>query len=1793
MATEKEEKKNQEYDASSITALEGLEAVRLRPAMYIGSTGDIGLHHLVYEVVDNSVDEALAGYCDTIEVTIHIDDSITVIDNGRGIPTDIHKKFGHSAAEVVLTVLHAGGKFDSNSYKVSGGLHGVGVSCVNFLSEWFKVEIWRDGKTHEMEFAAGVTVAPLKQTGKTTKRGTKITFKPDSTIFETTAYSFERLSERLREKAFLNKGIRIFIKDERDENEKSHEFYYKGGIAEFVSHLNKNKSPLHDEPLYFETISDELSIEISMQYNDSYDEKIFSFANNINTVDGGTHLSGFRGAITRTINAYADNSGLLKNSKTVLTGDDVREGLVAIISVKIPQPQFEGQTKGKLNSPVKGAVESFLNEKLGEFFEQNPNVAKKIVGKAVDAARARDAARKAREIVRKSALGTSTLPGKLADCQEKDPALSEVYLVEGDSAGGCFSAQTLVSLTDTRNLTFLELIAEQEEGKQNFCYTIDQNGEVAIGEIKNVRRTKQNVEVIKITLDNGEELICTPDHLFMLRNSSYKSAEKLTPEDSLMPLYRKLSGKTEKNITIDGYEMVWNAKSDYWIFTHILADNFNLQKALYPKGEGIQTRHHVDFNKLNNNPTNILRMTRTDHFALHQKMLEFGLHRPDVKEKSAKAKQTPEFRAKMSERMKQPETRQILSDQAKAQWQDENYKSFMTGKWKDFYETNAEYRQKNNEKLNEIQKEYWAKEENRLAQSERTREFYEKNPEAKETLSQIAKEQWKDEGLLEWRRKETSRQWTDEFRAKRKAALDKTYYSKTLSALKQIEVENGVIDIDVYQKRRLELKDKSLLRFDKFCERYFEGDVSRVNETIANYNHRIVKIEKLSERIDVYDLEVPNTHNFALASGVFVHNSAKQGRDRKNQAVLPLKGKILNVEKARFDKMLGHGEIKALITALGTGIGKDDFDVTKLRYHKICLMSVAKDEPTLVKKSDGNLEFTTVGEFIDACVEGKKRAEDYQVAAFDTNTNELDFRPLKAVIRHKYSGAMHKIRTRYNRSVEVTVGHSVFVYENGEVKMRAGDKVKVGDYLVAGRNLPRPSFNPFEIDLLETFYNEGETKSLYLQDESVRQIAGRRVLANMSRPELWAESRVLLGENEWQKLIEKREMLGLSQKNVAHSIGVKQPITISHWERGVNRPIKSHFENYLREIGWQDKLEVEFLPSKIEENINFDRETKNARWRKTSDYKLFSEFSKEEIAELSDDVKIVPQTHVEKAFSRYLPITHELMWFLGWFAAEGTLSSHQVSLNIGEKDLRFADELTAAIEKTFGETPRFYHDPESRGIKLYFHSVLATRLLKAWKMNGRAHEKNLPNIVFSLSEEMQTAFLEGYFLGDGTLSENRFSMTTNSKNLKDGLLYLFGQLGILASHNELKAKGNELIQTKHDYFMISVSEKSQLEKTRAIWSRHANVEKTESYLAKSNRRKADFVGISEDLIGLKVIENTSRQADEFVYDFSVEKDENFVCGTGGLLCHNTDADVDGSHIRTLLLTFFYRQMPELIENGYVYISQPPLYKVKRGKKEEYIKDEKQMFRYMMRMATNDVQITSNGRTVDGRELSKALEQTVEFKNYFERFVRRLNNDGKLLSALLEGFAGKEGVLAKNGVKIRKVFEQEDLMAQVEGKLSERGFKTELMQDEEHGLSEIEVTYPNGTTFLFDWNLASYVEFQKTVELRTTLENNFPAPFVMGEDGKSETVNSREELLEKMMAAAKKDLTIQRYKGLGEMNPEQLWETTMDPEKRTLLQVRIEDAIETDQIFTILMGDQVEPRRKFIETNALDVKNLDV
>jgi DNA gyrase subunit B len=432
------------YSAENITVLEGLAAVRLRPAMYIGSTGEQGLHHLVYEVVDNSVDEALGGHATKIDVTIHVDNSITVVDDGRGIPVDDKVINGEKmpAVQVVLTMLHAGGKFDASNYKVSGGLHGVGVSCVNALSEEFDVEIWRDGHAWEQDYSKGAPISKLRKMGSSTRKGTKVHFLPDKSIFTVTEFNYDTLAQRLRELAFLNKGLEIHLTDQRTTDSKTgeykhQEFKYIGGIAEFIKHLNKGKAVLHDKPIYMEAERDNVAMEIALQYNDAYSETVFTFANNINTVDGGTHLSGFKTALTRTINAAGQSLGLFKDVKENLSGDDVREGLVVVISVKLSQPQFEGQTKGKLNSDIAGTVQAFVNERLGAFLEQNPQVAKKIINKAIDAARAREAARKARDLTRrKGALDGGGLPGKLADCSERQPDRCELYLVEGESAGG-------------------------------------------------------------------------------------------------------------------------------------------------------------------------------------------------------------------------------------------------------------------------------------------------------------------------------------------------------------------------------------------------------------------------------------------------------------------------------------------------------------------------------------------------------------------------------------------------------------------------------------------------------------------------------------------------------------------------------------------------------------------------------------------------------------------------------------------------------------------------------------------------------------------------------------------------------------------------------------------------------------------------------------------------------------------------------------------------------------------------------------------------------------------------------------------------------------------------------------------------------------------------------------------------------------------------------------------------------------------------------------------------------------
>ncbi|MBP0017282.1 MAG: DNA topoisomerase (ATP-hydrolyzing) subunit B [Cyanobacteria bacterium SBLK] len=672
------------YGSEQIQVLEGLEPVRKRPGMYIGSTGPRGLHHLVYEVVDNSIDEALAGYCTHIEIEIDANGSVTVTDDGRGIPTAIHPKTGKSAVETVLTVLHAGGKFGDGGYKVSGGLHGVGVSVVNALSEWVEVKVWRENKLHTQRYERGIPQADLTAIPSPDKdrTGTSVSFMPDTQIFtETVDFDYNTLAGRLRELAYLNAGTKIAFSDRRPEEPRIEAYCYEGGIKEYVAYMTREKEPLHQDIIYVKGEKNGVQVEVALQWCiDAYSDTILGFANNIRTVDGGTHLEGLKTVLTRTMNSVARKRNKIKENESNLGGENVREGLTAVISVKVPEPEFEGQTKTKLgNTEVRGIVDSSVGEVLNEYLEFNPQVADSIIEKAIQAFKAAEAARRARELVRrKSVLESSPLPGKLADCSSRDPEESEIYIVEGDSAGGCFVGETKVALADGRSLSFKELVEEEAAGKQNFCYTIRQDGTIGIERIINARITKKNAELVKVTLDNGEEIICTPDHRFMLRDRTYKAAISLTPSDLLMS----------------------------WQLT-----------------------------------------------------------------------------------------------------------------------------------------------------------------------------------------------------------------AKVLNA-----------DISSMAIGGSQLATKPALKMD-------------VN--LADRAYQICKIESLTEKRDVYDIEVPHSHNFALASGIFVHNSAKQGRDRRTQAILPLRGKILNIEKTDDAKIYKNTEIQSLITALGLGIKGEDFDVSQLRYHYVIIMTDA------------------------------------------------------------------------------------------------------------------------------------------------------------------------------------------------------------------------------------------------------------------------------------------------------------------------------------------------------------------------------------------------------------------------------------------------------------------------------------------------------------------------------------------------------------------------------------------------------------------------------------------------------------------------------------------------------------------------------------------------------------------------------------------------------------------------------------------------------------------------------------
>jgi DNA gyrase subunit B len=893
---------NDAYDASQITLLEGLEAVRKRPGMYIGPTDINGLHHMIREVVDNSVDEALAGHADTIIIAIHADGSVSVSDNGRGIPVDIHPKHKVSALQLAATELHAGGKFGDGGYKVSSGLHGVGLSVVNALSEWMRAEVRRHGKLWVQEYNAGKPRGPVKAVGAAEGTGTSIHFMPDITIFKDGIdYQFRVLAQRFREMAYLTKGLRFKFTDERTDQEVN--FYFEGGIISYVRHLNKDKNVLHKQPFYVERTANDVAVEVAMQYTESYDtDGVYTFANNINNFDGGAHLSGFRTALTRVINTYARAKNLLKENEANLTGDDVREGLTAVISVKLRDPQFSSQTKEKLVSPeAASAVATVLGDALATWLDENPGDARRVIEKAISAARTRLAVQKVRETARKSAMEGFSLPGKLADCSDTNPARCEIYVVEGDSAGGCLVGETTVLLASGSQLSIQQLAEDWVRGVKHFGYASNKDGDIRIVPLVHPRLTKRNAELVEVELDNGETIRCTPCHPFRLRDGSYKRADQLQPGESLMPLKRRYT--TKETSPRPGYEQVLMNSTQRWVHTHHLAD--------------------------------------LEHYDLHA-------------ETARRQREDPEFNMR-------------LLDGFYEWFEEQDYEAY-------------------SERMRVLQAEYWADPENRAAQAERVRQYYADNPEAREQLRATAIEQWDDPVLREWRSLVTQVQWENEAYREQHAERVRQWWAehpehreKIIAARERIwadpakrsKIEQGLAAWRAattteekgancrggHKRKALALLNQALkaqnvraaydqlrresaptaLRYDSLLERHFAGDEAQMLTAAENYNCKVVAVRHLDERADVYDLTVDDYHNFALASGVFVHNSAKQGRDRRFQAILPLRGKILNVEKSRLDKMLSNAEVKALITAIGTTIG-EAFDPAKLRYHRVILM---------------------------------------------------------------------------------------------------------------------------------------------------------------------------------------------------------------------------------------------------------------------------------------------------------------------------------------------------------------------------------------------------------------------------------------------------------------------------------------------------------------------------------------------------------------------------------------------------------------------------------------------------------------------------------------------------------------------------------------------------------------------------------------------------------------------------------------------------------------------------------------
>ena len=1367
------------YDAQDITVLEGLEAVRKRPGMYIGSTGVRGLHHLVYEVVDNSVDEALAGHCTRVDVTIHPDNSVTVVDDGRGIPVAMMAKEKLPAVQVVLTVLHAGGKFgDGGGYKVSGGLHGVGVSVVNALSELLQIEIRRDGHVWRQTYERGVPQGPLVKGEPSTQTGTAITFRPDAGIFEMLTLDFAVLEQRLRETAFLTRGLKISITDERGEGA-SASFQYEGGIEDFVRYLNKNKEPIGRKVVFFEGESKEGAVEIAMQWNTTYQESVFSFANNINTHEGGSHLSGFRSALTRTLNRYARDKGLLKGKDENLSGEDVREGLTAIVSAKLADPQFEGQTKTKLGNPgMEGFVATVVNSCLAEFLEENPTEGNAIIRKAVSAAQARAAARKARDLTRrKSALENSTLPGKLADCSVKDPSLAELFIVEGDSAGG----------------------------------------------------------------------------------------------------------------------------------------------------------------------------------------------------------------------------------------------------------------------------------------------------------------------------------------------------------------------------------------------------------------------------------------------------SAKQGRDRNTQAVLPLRGKILNVEKSRIDKVLKNTEIQALITAIGTGV-RDEFNLDNARYHKIILMSVDGAEHVLVRDRGGRTRLTRVDDYIDPWVEHAPVSgpQDYrkvhagqpgelgEVLCVGKADHEIRFRPIKAVISHATAEPLVEVQTQYGRSIRVTANHSLYVLDEGELRPKRGDELAVGDRVAAPRTVRLPTTAPRRIDVMRELWRiPSAAAQVWVRGDGVEAWGRWKVRAEYAHDTEMTASRVDVPAAVRGELAALRRASGLTNVALCERVGIRQPVTFYAWEKGTSRPTLPNFAAYVDAVGGDvDAMLTRVSIAESRLDRTWTRQYKGAPRNRVRPYVRLADLSADDLEffEGREDVVLTPAHHATDSIPRFIAVDAPLMTLLGFYMAEGSGSPRAgIRLAIGSGNAHFLPELERAVASVFGRATRLYESPPRVSELRLTNRVAALVWSHVFGFaRASAVTKRVPGLAFEVDENLRSAFLRGYLAGDGCCTAGRMSFATSSRDVAAAMSLLLGSYGVVAGVSQNSTPGRAatmasgaLIHTRHPSYNVVVTGREDLQRLRPIWGDHKGAATLHAALAGPRHDRRWYGTPSGDVVGLKVTKVSAAASGGRVYDFSVDVDENFVAGFGGLVASNTDADVDGAHIRTLALTLLFREMPELIEAGYVYIAKPPLYKLKQGSSERYVEKDSELEQILLSDKLEKMMV-----------FDRDASQFKLTEPRWQRFSRLLKQYEGWASTLRAEYTNDVVTfLEESGVLDEQVSTAESAIELIERDGIENApYETSLVRQDAVTITVRAVEPKSGLARVLPIprRLFDSQDFRNFTRVHGQLvELAGRGPFTVKLGDTSEDALSFEALREAVLTVAQKGISLQRFKGLGEMNAAQLRDTTMDPATRTLAQVGIEDATQADLIFSMLMGDMVEPRRQFIEDNARLVANLDV